>query len=251
MDPVGRVLDGAADKAEPLKTIEGASMEVQLSAVEPHNMPATSSTPQKKVKLSSGSDIPRDPRLRAKGDPVSLSSSPELHHKVSSGGRDIRHGASSGGEDRHGAVRVDGLGDAGEGNSEEVVAEVSGDVKEATKTNMHGMKYLLWFDISIEGKDSMDPDEEDWGGRVEFGFEEKGFSVDLEDYFLMFEENCSTQTHNCVGRVKGVLFDKIPLVLKPPDYDTRDIIHLVERYGDAHILDSGWREVDPEEWYDD
>ena len=67
----------------------------------------------------------------------------------------------------------------------------------------------------------------------------------------MFEDNCATQTHNCVGRVKGVLFDNIPLVLKPPDYDNRDISHLVERYGDAHILDSGWREVDPEEWYDD
>ena len=38
---------------------------------------------------------------------------------------------------------------------------------------------------------------------------------------------------------------------QPPDYDDRNIVHLVERYGDAHILDSGWREVDSEEWFDD
>ena len=108
----------------------------------------------------------------------------------------------------------------------------------------------MWFDISIEGKDSMDPEEEDWGGRVNFGFEKKEFPLDLEDYFLMFEDECVTE-HNCVGRVNGVLFDKKPLVLQPPDYDDRNIVHLVERYGDAHILDSGWREVDPEEWFDD
>ena len=117
------------------------------------------------------------------------------------------------------------------------------------KTNMHGVNYVMWFEVGIEGKDSMDPKEEDWGGKLEFGYEKKGFPVDIEDYFLMFEDICS-ETHNCFGRVKGVLFDKLPLVLKPPDFDPRNIVHLVERYGDAHIVDSGWREVDPEEWFD-
>ena len=83
---------------------------------------------------------------------------------------------------------------------------------------------------------------------MEFGFDKKGFSVDLEDYFLLFEDECSTQSHNCVARVKGVLFDKKCKILQPPDYDERNIVDFVEKYGDAHILDSGWREVDIEEW---
>ena len=45
-------------------------------------------------------------------------------------------------------------------------------------------------------------------------------------------------------------FLKHPL-LKPPDYDPRDIVALVEKYGDAHISDSGWRPIDPEEWFSD
>ena len=40
-------------------------------------------------------------------------------------------------------------------------------------------------------------------------------------------------------------------VIKPPSYDPRDIVALVEKYGDAHISDSGWRVVDQEEWYED
>ena len=37
--------------------------------------------------------------------------------------------------------------------------------------------------------------------------------------------------------------------VKPPDYDPRNIMDLVDKYRDAHISDSGWREVDPEEWF--
>ena len=38
---------------------------------------------------------------------------------------------------------------------------------------------------------------------------------------------------------------------KAPEFDPRNIVDLVERYGDAHINDCGWREVDSEEWYID
>ena len=132
LDPVGRVLDGAADIVEPLETIEDASMVVQLSAVELLDLPSTSSTPKKKVKLSS--DIPRDPRLRVNRDPVSLSSSPDLHHKVPSVGRDERHGASSVGEVLHGADSEGAVvGDTGEGKGVEVGAGGSGDVEEGIK----------------------------------------------------------------------------------------------------------------------
>ena len=36
----------------------------------------------------------------------------------------------------------------------------------------------------IEGKDPMDKDEDDWGGKLEFGFSENIFSNDAEDFFL-------------------------------------------------------------------
>ena len=55
--------------------------------------------------------------------------------------------------------------------------------------------------------------------------------------------------HSCAGRVMGVLQDVREKVIKAPDYDPRNIVDLVERYGDAHISDCGWREVDREEWY--
>ena len=49
------------------------------------------------------------------------------------------------------------------------------------ETNMCGVKYVMWFDVGIEGKDPMDQEEEDWGGRVEFGFSDKHFPKDIED----------------------------------------------------------------------
>ena len=53
----------------------------------------------------------------------------------------------------------------------------------------------MWFDIGIEGKDSMDQEEEDWGGKLEFGFSDCSFPKEIEDYFLLFKETCS-QSHN-------------------------------------------------------
>ena len=118
------------------------------------------------------------------------------------------------------------------------------------QTNLFGMNFLMWFEVGIEGKDPMDQEEEDWGGKIEFGFQEKTFPADIEDYFLLFEDRCS-QSHTCAGRVMGIQSQVRDKVLKPPSYDPRDIVALVEKYGDAHISDSGWRPVDPEEWYSD
>ena len=66
----------------------------------------------------------------------------------------------------------------------------------------------------------------------------------------MFEEKC-TISHNCAGRVSGLQAHVRDKVLDPPDYDQRDIVQLIENYGDAHLSDSGWREVDQEEWFED
>jgi hypothetical protein len=41
-------------------------------------------------------------------------------------------------------------------------------------------------------------------------------------------------------------------VIGPPSFDPCNIVdfNLVDKYGEAHISDSGWREVDTEEWYE-
>ena len=39
--------------------------------------------------------------------------------------------------------------------------------------SFYGAKFNMWFEIGIEGKDPMDKDEEDWRGKLEFGFSEK------------------------------------------------------------------------------
>ena len=71
-----------------------------------------------------------------------LSTSPILHHKEPGGLRQQHH------DDQ-----VDG----------------------GVHTNMFGVNYIMWFDLSIEGKSPMDPQEEDWGGKIEFGFSDKTF----------------------------------------------------------------------------
>jgi hypothetical protein len=62
----------------------------------------------------------------------------------------------------------------------------------------------MWFDVGIEGKSPMDKEEEDWGGRLEFGFSDANFPKDVVDHFLIFEDDF-TQSHSCAGRVMGVL----------------------------------------------
>ena len=51
----------------------------------------------------------------------------------------------------------------------------------------------------------MDQTEDDWGGKIEFGFSDKTFCKDIEDYFLLFEDECSLQSHTCAARVARVL----------------------------------------------
>ena len=116
------------------------------------------------------------------------------------------------------------------------------------KSNLFGVHFVMWFEVGIEGKDPMDHEEEDWGGTIQFGFKDKKFSQEMEDYFLPFEDNC-TLSHSCAGRVMGVLAHVRDNVVKAPVHDPRNIVDLVERYGDAHISDCGWRVVDREEWY--
>ena len=148
-----------------------------------------------------------------------------------------------------GVLRHDQAGGSGEEvKGVDKSAENSEDGRE--KTNLYGMNYLLWFELGIEGKDSMDPSEDDWGGRIEFAFSEKIFDRDYEEYFILFEDQC-TLSHNCAGRVSGLQAHLRNKVLEPPSYDPRNIVELIEKYGDAHLSDTGWREIDPEEWYED
>ena len=83
-----------------------------------------------------------------------LAKSPELQHKIPARSR---------------TVQDDEKSDSGEDRGD--------------KTNLFGVKYLMWFEVGIEGKDPMDQEEEDWGGKVEFGFDEKNFPKDIEDFF--------------------------------------------------------------------
>ena len=156
-----------------------------------------------------------------------LSSSPDLHHKL----------PSKSGQHQH-------------EDSENTVSEVSEDTEDQDTemhTNMFGKNFVMWFEIGIEGKSPMDEEENDWGGRIEFGFKDNNFPKDVEDYFLLYEDEC-TLDHLCAGRVMGVLSHFRGKVIEAPSYDPRDIVELLDKYRDAHISDSGWREVDPEEW---
>ena len=57
---------------------------------------------------------------------------------------------------------------------------------------------------------------------------------------MLFEDKC-TKSHTCAGRVMGVLSH---ISRKP-----RNIMELVDKYRDANISYSGWRELDPEIWF--
>ena len=40
----------------------------------------------------------------------------------------------------------------------------------------------------------MNEEEDDWGGKLEFGFSDSSFSKDFKDYFLPFEEKCPSSS---------------------------------------------------------
>ena len=87
-----------------------------------------------------------------------MSSSPDLHHKLPASMR----------------PRPD----------QESDDEDSDDSRE--KTNLFGLNFVMWFEVGIEGKDPMDQGEEDWGGNIEFGFTNKNFPQEMEEYFMLF-----------------------------------------------------------------
>ena len=107
------------------------------------------SVSNKKLKLSenvaSESSVPLENKT----------SSPELHHNVPARSRQ-------------------------EGN---ISDEESDEVRDGVHTNMFGVNFVMWFDISIEGKSAMDREEEDWGGKLEFGFSDKSFPKDIRTIF--------------------------------------------------------------------
>ena len=78
--------------------------------------------------------------------------------------------------------------------------------------------FFMGFEVGIGGKDPMDQEEEDWGGKVEFGFHENTSPTDLEDYFFLFEDKCSL-SHTCAGRIMGIQSHARDKVLKPPVYE--------------------------------
>ena len=176
------------------------SMEVEFSPVQDFN-----SVYNKKSKLSR-SDAPGSSNLHP--------GSPDLPHKLPSRVRSLEE---------------EKLSDD----------EGSDEVREGVHTNMFGVKYLMWFDLSIEGKSALDREEQDWGGKLEFGFSDTSFSKDIKDYFLLFEDQCSLPSHHCAARVMGVASNMLDRVLDPPSYDPRSIVSLLNKYSDAHIIDSG------------
>ena len=75
-------------------------------------------------------------------------------------------------------------------------------------------------------------EEEDVCGRIEFGFMDNRFKMDIEEYFLKFEDKCS-QSHKCLGRIRAVSSDRKDLAWTP-----RNIIDLLEKHGDGHVIDT-------------
>ena len=155
-----------------------------------------------------------------------------------------QHGHNSGGEDQLG-LDSDGAGVEGGpvgGDSGVKNNMFSGEAaelhnKEGMEKQLNslgasrhgvGVKFLVFFDIKIE--------EEDVCGRIEFGFQDNKFDMDIEEYFIKFEDKCS-QSHSCLGRIRAVSSDRKDLAWTP-----RNIIDLLEKYGDGHVIDRGWRE---------
>ena len=77
--------------------------------------------------------------------------------------------------------------------------------------------------------------EKDWS------FKDKDFPKTSDDYFQKFEKMGTFQSHKCSGRVMLGMRERV-------NYDSRCLIDLIDKFGDAHILDCGWREADPGEW---
>ena len=69
----------------------------------------------------------------------------------------------------------------------------------------------------------MGPSKEDWSGKLEFGFIDNKFDKDSEDYFILFEDQC-TLFHNCAGKVHGLQALVRDKVLEPLSYHPINIV---------------------------
>ena len=213
VDEVDKVPSHGAD-GDHAVDVQECSMDVQLSLGERTVVAAAADVapdfcPVKKAKLSSDLDVPRDPRLRVRGPG---SCSPDLHHKVA--------GVREQGD-------VSGVGN----QQQQTVSEGGGDGDGDGIRNE--VNYVSWFDVIIEGENDR--------GRLEFGFKDKDFPKTFDDYFHKFGEICTSQSHKCRGRVMGVVSGMRERV----KHDCKYLLDLVEKFGDAHILDSGWIEAAP------
>ena len=126
------VLDSVDKDGQELALPPSPDMEVALEdefevgfSLQPGMSSVGDSAQNKKARLSQD--------LHISGTRDQLSTSPYLYHKVPKGS----------------------------GEQQGVSAEGGGRVH----TNMFGVNYVMWFDLSIEGKDPLDPAEEDWGGK--------------------------------------------------------------------------------------
>ena len=241
---ISRAILRAAKSALKETQLLAASSSVKLGKVvttvaKASEVPELSTSPQVQVMLVDVEDVFNDDGKVCEGSNTSVKKKPKLSEPIASPGspKPMTDLASSPSELPH---KVPGSGSRkGEDSSVNMVGDHS---------NLFGINFIMWFDVSIEKRST---DEEDWGGRINFGFDDNKFPKDLEDFFLMMEDECSSQScHSCVGRVMGVLCGMRDKVVKPPSYDPRKIDDMLDKYRDGHILDMGWREVDEEEWFE-
>ena len=138
-------------------------MQISIGDIQNSSMEGNTSSGESQIPLR------KKAKLVAEFDSMDtiLSSSPDLPHK----------------QPRSGGQQQDDFEDAGDSCNDNLEHSM-----------LFGVQYIMWFEIGIEQKDPMDKDEDDWGGRLEFGFIENNFSNDVEDYFLLFKDQC-TQSH--------------------------------------------------------
>ena len=65
--------------------------------------------------------------------------------------------------------------------------------------------------------------------KLNLDFKRKFSPTDMEDNVLLFKDSCS-QSHTCADRIMGIQAHIRDKGLKPPSYDPRDILALVEKY---------------------
>ena len=67
-------------------------------------------------------------------------------------------------------------------------------VESSEHTNLFGVNFIIWLKIGIEGKCPMDQEEEDWGGKLEFGFSDSNFLRILRTIFFYLRTGALCQS---------------------------------------------------------